>query len=118
LTRFLKTKEKKYHGKALEAYNKALEIDPGLVSALNGRASAYKFVNRIHEALADWKNVLKIKPDFTDAYFNLGITYLQLKSHREALRYFRICEENFFNKLSRRDQTRLKNLLAEAGSGG
>jgi len=115
LTLFLKKQEKQLHSKAVEAFDRALELDPELVSALNGRGSALTFANRVNEALRDWKKAIKIKPDFTEVYFNIGITYLQLKSNRQALKYLNICKEKFYNKLSVNEQNRLNRLINQAG---
>jgi tetratricopeptide (TPR) repeat protein len=115
LTQFVQTRDSRHRDHAVEAFNKALEIDPRLVSALNGRGSAYKFSNRIQESLKDWQTAISIKPDFIDAYFNIGITYLQLKEKKRALDYFNRCKEKFYQKLPPRDRRRLERLIREAG---
>jgi CRISPR-associated protein Cas8b1/Cst1 subtype I-B len=116
LTMFLKNRTQQLHNQALTAFNKALEIDSKLVSALNGRASAFKFVKRIREALRDWKQVIKIKPDFTDGYFNIAITLLQTGRKKEALTYLKICQEKYNEKLTPRDRERLIRLIQAASS--
>ncbi len=118
LTMFLKQREPAFYRRAMTAYNTSLELDPNLVSALNGRGSAHKFANRINEALGDWKKAILIKPDFTDAYLNLGVTYLQLGARAEALKYLTVCREKYLQKLSRRDRDRLGRLIKEAGGSG
>jgi len=115
LSASVKNKSTEMLKQALTAFNRALELDPALIKALNGRGSLFSFVNRPREAISDWKKVLSIDPSFTDAYFNIGITYLALKSAPDALRYFQQCKEKYFNILSSRDQQRLDRLIAESG---
>jgi tetratricopeptide (TPR) repeat protein len=100
---------------AINAFNKALELDPKLVSALNGRGSAYKFGSRVRDALKDWNKVIAIKPGFTDAYFNIGITYLQINKKQEALKYLNMLKEKFYHQLPAGDQQRVDRLIYEAG---
>lgn len=118
LTLFLKQRDSQFYQHAMTAYNKALDLDPNLVSALNGRASAYKFANRIPEALDDWKKILRIKSDFTDAYLNMAVTYLQMGAQTEALYYLKTCRDKHFHALSQRDQVRIERLIEEAGGTG
>lgn len=118
LTQFLRERYHRLYRQAITAYNRALDLNPNLVSALNGRASAYKFANHIREALKDWKKILRIKPEFTDAYFNIGITYLQMGSQTEALYYFKLCRDKYFSALSIPDRERIERLIEEAGGSG
>lgn len=114
LTLFQRQKDPRRHRQAIDAFNKALELAPNLVSALNGRGSAFIFANRARDALNDWKKAIAVKPDFTDIYFNIAITYLQLKSGQEALKYLNICKEKYYHMLSPRDRQRLDRLIREA----
>jgi len=116
LTMFLKNPTRQLHNLAVTTFNKALDIDSELVSALNGRASAYKFVRRTKEALRDWKQVIKIKPDFTDSYFNIAVTLLQTGEKKEALTYLRICQEKYIDKLTPSERQKLTRLIQEASS--
>jgi tetratricopeptide (TPR) repeat protein len=115
LTIFIKNHDMQMREQAINAFNQALELDPRLVSALNGRGSAYKFSNRVRDALKDWNKVIAIKPGFTDAYFNIGITYLQINQKQEALKYLNMLKEKFCHQLPPRDQQRLDRLILEAG---
>jgi arylsulfatase A-like enzyme/Tfp pilus assembly protein PilF len=114
LRMFLEKKNSEMMAKAIDSFDLAIKNDPRLASAYNGRASAFKFSNQVGHALRDWKRALEINPDFIDAYFNLGITYLQVGNKAEALKILNQCEEKFFDRLSLRDQSRLKNLIDEA----
>jgi len=95
-------------------FNRALEIDPELVSALNGRGAALKFAGRAGEALKDWEKITEIQPNFIDAYFNISMTCLQLKMKAKALKYSRMCKEKFYSRLSRQNRDKLDQLIREA----
>lgn len=114
LTMFLANKDAQLHQKAMQAFTNALEINPRLASALNGRASAYKFTNRVGEALKDWNLALEIKPDFVDVYFNLGVTYLQLKDKAKALDILTQCKEKLYRRLPPPVKQRLDRLIQQA----
>ncbi len=114
LSRFLEQKTSSLMEQAMAAFNKAIENDPRLASAYNGRASAFKFSNRVNEALRDWKKALELQPDFIDVYFNLGITYLQAGNKSEASRILNRCKEKFYDRLPPPEQGRLDRLIAQA----
>ena len=115
LTIFINNHDMQMREQAIDAFNQALELDPKLVSALNGRGSAYKFSNRVRDALKDWNKVIAIKPGFTDAYFNIAITYLQINQKKEALKYLNMLKNKFYRQLPPRDQQRVERLIREAG---
>jgi tetratricopeptide (TPR) repeat protein len=115
LTIFIGNRDIRMRDRAIDAFNQALELDPKLVSALNGRGSAYKFSSRVRDAFKDWNNVISIKPGFTDAYFNIAITYLQINQKKEALKYLNMLKSKFYHQLTPRDQQRVERLIREAG---
>ena len=99
---------------SMQNFNKALELDPRLFSALNGRASAYFFKNKLNLAQQDWERAIKINPDFADPYFNIGISYLKSREKESALHYFSLCKKRLYRKLPLREQKRLDRLINEA----
>ena len=114
LRRFLELKNPESMPEAIAAFNLAIEKNPRLASAYNGRASAFKFSNRPGEAVSDWKKALELQPDFVDVYFNLGITYLQIGDKAEALKILNLCKSKFYSLLPLSEQGRLDRLIAEA----
>ena len=113
LRQYLLTKSNTYHQLAMEYFNKALKFDERNYNALNGRASAYKFVKNYINAINDWIRVIEIKPDFIDAYFNLGITYIEIGEKMNARRFLLVLKEKFFENLSDSDKQRLIRLINE-----
>ncbi len=114
LRTFLEQKDPKMIPKAIDAFDRAIDNDPRLASAYNGRASAYKFSNRANDAIRDWKKTLELQPDFVDAYFNLGITYMEIGEKAEASKILNLCKKRFYGRLSPNDQGRLDRLISEA----
>jgi tetratricopeptide (TPR) repeat protein len=114
LTSFVQKKDRAALGKALALFDQAIARDSTLALAYNGRAAAYRFGGRPIEALQDWKKALELNPGLSDAYFNIGITYLESGEKAQALEYFKLCQEKNSAKLSPADKKRLERLLAEA----
>jgi arylsulfatase A-like enzyme/Flp pilus assembly protein TadD len=100
---------------AMDNFDRAIAIDPRLFAAYNSRGAAYKFKKRVDKAIEDWKKTIEINPNFIDAYFNIGISYLGMGDKVAALKYFRLCKERFSRKLPRQELRRLDRLIAEAG---
>ncbi len=113
LKQYLQTKSYTYHQLAMEYFNRALKFDEKNYNALNGRASAYKFVKNYINAINDWIRVIEIKPDFIDAYFNLGITYIEIGEKMNARRFLLVLKEKYFKNLSDSDKQRLIRLINE-----
>jgi arylsulfatase A-like enzyme/Flp pilus assembly protein TadD len=114
LRSFLERKDAGMIPNAIDSFNRAIESDPRLASAYNGRASAYKFSDRAGQAIQDWKKAIELRPDFVDVYFNLGITYLEIGEKTEASEILDLCKKRFYQKLSSNDRSRLDRLIAEA----
>ncbi len=52
--------------------------------AYNNRGSAYRKNDQIKEAIADYTEAIRLKPDFVDAYNNRGLAWLQLGECEKA----------------------------------
>jgi arylsulfatase A-like enzyme/Flp pilus assembly protein TadD len=109
-----KKKDKKAYSLAMENFNRALEIDPRLFAAYNGRGAAYKFNGQVENAISDWKKTIEINPDYIDAYFNLGISYIELGEKAKALEYLLLCKKKFESKLPQGERERLARLILNA----
>ncbi len=95
-------------------FDRAIERDPALASAYNGRATVRRVLQRVPEALADWKKALELDPQMSEPYFNLGITLLEGGDKAEALKYFRRCQQKLGDALGAGEKSRLQRLIAEA----
>ena len=54
--------------------------------ALSNRGNAYSGKERYSEAIADYTNMIRIAPDFADAYFNRSLAYRKMEKYRKARR--------------------------------
>ena len=78
-------------GKFAEAekcFEKAM-TDPKNPKALYERGLARQQQGKLREAVADYTNALKYKPDYPDAANDMAIALVQLKRTPEALEYFK-----------------------------
>ncbi len=109
-----KKKDEGVYRLAMENFNRALEIDPRLFAAYNGRGAAYRFKNQEKKAIADWEKAIEINPDYIDAYFNIGISYLQLGDKAAALKHLLLCKQRLADKLPVKDRQQLDRLIVRA----
>ncbi|MEO8147262.1 MAG: tetratricopeptide repeat protein [Bacteroidia bacterium] len=74
---------------ALDYFNTALKINSESITSLYGRALCYQNKNDFDNAIKDYTAITQLKPDFKDAYFNMGyIHQVNLKMYREAIKYY------------------------------
>ncbi len=107
-------KDKEFLSKAVGFYSKAIDINPELITALNGLAVSFSYSGNQKKAILYWEKSLKINPAFTNLYFNLGITYLKIGENKKALKHLMNCKENYSSKLSQGELKQLDNLINEA----
>ncbi len=63
------------YDKAIEAYSRAIDLDPAYVSAYFGRGHAYHLASSYNAAIADYEQVIKLDPQYAVAYNNLAYLY-------------------------------------------
>lgn len=85
---FLQTGTMEDNNRALECYQKAIEIDPLLASAYNGLGGTYRAKGQIKEAIEAWEKSLELDPDYGYSLYNLGVAYLQIGEKEKALKQF------------------------------
>jgi serine/threonine protein kinase len=73
--------------KALDAANRALEIDPELVIAYRIRARAHLYLGQFAEAEADYKQVWALMPDHYESALDLCNYYQKCKNYDLAIHY-------------------------------
>lgn len=115
LEKFLKTRDRSLFDRAMDSYNRALEADPVLHSALNGRGAAFSFDNQPDRAMADWFKALSAKKDYPDPYFNLGILLARSGDSAKALEIFQACRQHCQRTLTPADRQRLERLISRLG---
>ena len=60
---------------AVEAFQKAAQIDPGYADALHALAMAYANQNKLDQAIEVGKKLIEVSPDDELAYTSLSIFY-------------------------------------------
>jgi tetratricopeptide (TPR) repeat protein len=75
--------------KAIEAYNKAIELRPSYGGARNNLGVYYFNDKKYDKALECFKGVVKYDSLYTDAYANIGAVYENTGKHKEALEEFK-----------------------------
>ena len=66
-------------------YRKVSEIDKYHFNNLNNLGGALATISKYAEAIDVFKKTLNIKPDYSDAYSNIGNCYLYIKDHKNSM---------------------------------
>lgn len=86
-------------GKTNEAFNdlnKAITYDATNANAYNKRGQANAVLGRTNEAIQDFNKALQLKPDLTEVYYNLGITYVNTNQKELACSNLKIAVDAGF----------------------
>ena len=79
-------------------------MKPEYTEAYQELGYAYLNIGTYNEAVASFREAIRIKPDYALAHFNLGITYVNMSDRTRAMEQYRI--------LQRMDRARADKLLA------
>lgn len=75
---------------AIEAYSKAIEVNPKFAAAYCGRGLSYDGIGDHHRAIEDYNKALKLNPKFAAAYYYRGKSYATLDDNTRAVKDFKI----------------------------
>ena len=75
---------------AEETLTKAIRYDKNNVEAYYYRGCAKVNAQKYKEAIVDFEKAVELKPDYADAYFNLGRTYYLLHDEDKACEYYQL----------------------------
>ncbi|HCJ66809.1 MAG TPA: hypothetical protein DHV62_05640, partial [Elusimicrobia bacterium] len=101
---------KKDEAKALNIYQKIVQLYPDSFEGYNNLGVVYEELSRDEQAISSYQRAIQLKPDFADAYFNLAVVYwsknewnLVVKNllevlrinpqHQEARKYLSLAQE-------------------------
>ena len=75
--------------KAIELWEKAIELDPDLAMAYNNLGVAYKNQGNLTKAIESYEKAIELDPDLAMAYVNLGVAYYNNSDVNTALIYYK-----------------------------
>lgn len=81
--------KKKDYVKAIDSYNKAIEIKTDIPLPYFYLGLLYKEMNNYKRAIIEFKQAHKVAPNFPDSHFQLGKIYTELKDHERAKEEFK-----------------------------
>lgn len=73
---------------AIECYENAIALDPGMWDALSGLADLYNKQGRLDDALEMFSRAIEAEPALQDAHYQMGHIYLQRKDIARAAEAF------------------------------
>jgi protein O-mannosyl-transferase len=74
-------------------YKNIIKYSPGSFQAHNNLGLQYELKGLDHQAIAEYKKALEIKPDLLEAHSNLANLYFKLKRYAEAKNEYEIVEK-------------------------
>lgn len=81
------------YDKAEEALDKAIKYDKHNYEAYYYRGCAKVNAKKYKESLEDFEKAIELKPDYADAYFNIGKVYFLLDDEDKACEYYKLADK-------------------------
>ena len=79
---------KNEYEKAIEFYEKSLQIEPKDHSSLNNVGLAYNNIGRFEKAIECYQKALEIKSDKYISFYNMGNAYRNIGAFEEAIKFY------------------------------
>lgn len=80
--------------KAIEFYDKAIELDPTQAVFYSNRAQSHIKMESFGFAIADATKAIELDPSYVKAYYRRAISYLAIVKHKDALKDFKaVCKK-------------------------
>ena len=73
------------YDKAIEQYDKSIELNPNLANAYFNRGNAKDSLGHHEKAINDYNEAIRLNPDYADAYTNRGNANISLGRHEDAI---------------------------------
>ena len=77
--------------KALNDFNRAVEIDPQEAGGYLGRGNALNILGQYNDALVEYDRAISLDPKLANAYANRAIAYSYLKEYEKAIADYEKC---------------------------
>jgi tetratricopeptide (TPR) repeat protein len=78
------------YDEAEKTLTEAIKYDKNNFEAYYYRGCARINAKKYNEAIADLEKAVELKPDYADAYFNLGRTYYMMQDEDKACEYYKL----------------------------
>ena len=78
---------------AEETLTQAIKYDKNNVEAYYYRGCAKMNAKKYQEAVSDFEKAIELKPDYADAYFNLGRAYFLMHDEDRACEYYKLADQ-------------------------
>ncbi len=86
---------------AIDAYSKAIELNPQYASAYTSRGNAYEGSGDYQQAIKDYNKAIELNPRYDKAYIGRGIAYSRSGDNQQAMKdYNRAIELNPRNSIT------------------
>ena len=69
-------------------FDNAVKVAPNNITALHAKAEFLHFSEDLQEAIATYRQINLIDPDYSESLFNTGIIYLEMDSLKQAKQHF------------------------------
>ena len=79
--------------KAEETLTEAIKYDKSNFEAYYYRGCTRINAKQYSDAIADLEKAVELKPDYADAYFNLGKTYYLMNNEDKACEYYKLADQ-------------------------
>jgi tetratricopeptide (TPR) repeat protein len=80
--------ELKDYGKALDAYDKSIKIDPQYEEVWSNKGNVLNELKRFEEAIAHYDKALSLRPSYYEAWTNKGNVLNELNRFEEAITHY------------------------------
>ena len=74
--------------RAIEHYDRALELNPQMAAAFNNRGVAYDSIGKHWRAIEDYDRSLELNPSDAGVYDNRGVAYAHIGIHGQAIQSY------------------------------
>jgi tetratricopeptide (TPR) repeat protein len=73
---------------AVQAYNRAIEIDPQDAEAWNNKGTALGVLGRYDEAIQAFEKAIEINSSYAEAWYNMGVVFDLQGNYYQAIRAY------------------------------
>lgn len=88
-------REKKHFERAIEYYDKSIELNGGFTPTYNDRGVSYFYLKQYEKSIEDYNKAIELNPNYLYAYYNRGCSYSSLKQYDKAIEdYIKAIELN------------------------